>query len=95
MANKELEQWYLFCEKCDKYIEEQKPGCYRHFYKKDIYWPILEYYLICYDVDSDYHYLYVFNMDDYEYVKQFVDDDGCVKEMFLRARNNGEGEYMI
>ena len=93
MIDGELEQWYSFCEKCDKYIEEQESNIYRHFYKKDIYWPILEYSLVCYD--ADYHYLYVFNMDDYEYVRQFIDDDGCVKEMFLRARNKGEGEFMI
>ncbi len=93
MTDEELKQWYSFCEKCDKYIEEQESNIYRHFYKKDIYWPILEYTLICYD--ADYHYIYVFNMDDYEYVKQFVDDDSCVKEMFLRARNKGEGEFMI
>lgn len=93
MPNKEFEQWYSFCGKCDKYIKEQKSSCYRHICKNDVYWPILEYRLICDDVN--YHYNYVFNIDDYEYVKQFVDDDECIKEMFLRARNNGEGEYMI
>ena len=93
MTDEELEQWYLFCEKCDKYIDEQKLGYYRHIYKNDIYWPILEYLLIC-DM-KDYHYRYKFNIDDYEYVKQFIDDDNCVKEMFLRAKNNGKGKYII
>jgi len=93
MNNGEFEQWYTFCEKCDEYIEEQKSDCYRHIYENHIHWLILDYHLIC--DDADYHYHYLFNMDDYEYVKQFTDDDGCVKEMFLRARNKGEGEYMI
>ena len=93
MNNGEFEQWYSFCEKCDKHIEEQKPGYYRHIFENDIYWPVLEYCLIC--DDADYHYNYLFNIDDYEYVKQFTDDDGCVKEMFLRARNKGEGEFVI
>lgn len=94
--SEELEQWFTFCDKLDNYINElnsEKTSYnYKHILPNKIYWPILEYTLICDYLD--YHYRYMFNIDDYEYVRQFTDDDGCMKEMITRVNNRGEGEII-
>ena len=89
------EQWYQFCEKCDKLIEElnsMKMGyAFRNIFPNRRYWPVWEYYIIC--NGRDYHYRYMFNKDDYERLGQFHDDEGCLVKFFVASMNKGELVY--
>ncbi len=91
----EEEQWYEFCEKCDKLIEElnfNKIGyTFRNMHDSRRYWPVWEYHLLC--DGRDYHYHAMFNKDDYERLGQFNNDEECLVKFFVSSMNKGELVY--